>query len=174
MRVAKNFECQICNRLFTTQSALKKHDGTHTDDKLDLKVDGKILRVNNQSISKVTEKKCLDHKKSIKLEPVADGKMLFKCKMCPRKYATRQWKAHRKSYHKRQKLCIECTLCGKIFKDGIKNVEYKKLRVHEGMHRKQVEVKASKTCKECQKRFQTPWKLRQHMVIHDKERVCHI
>ena len=119
----------------------------------------------------VTEKESIDpDMKSIKLEPMADGKKLFKCKMCSRKFEAKQMKDHRQSSHKHQKLFIECSLCGKIFKDEPKNIEYKKLFSHERKHRKQDNAEALKTCKECHKRFSTPWKVKKHMIIHDKLR----
>ena len=127
-------------------------------------------QTDDQSLSIVSEEKFLDPKKSIRSEPMAGGKNLFKCKMCSRKYEAGQLKDHRKSYHEHQKLCIECTLCGKIFKDGFKNIEYKKLFSHERKHSKQDNAEALKTCKECHKRFSTPWKVKKHMIIHDKLR----
>ena len=90
--------------------------------------------------------------------------------MCSWKYEARQLKAHRKSYHKHQKLCIECTLCGKIYKDGSRNMHYRKFLIHELKHRKQVKAEASRTCKVCRTIFPTQSKLKKHIVIHDEKR----
>ncbi|XP_064651993.1 zinc finger protein 91-like [Lineus longissimus] len=154
--VTYQYNCQVCNKSFSTVSNLNRHMVTHSGDK------PFACEHCEKRFTQATH-----YKRHVVTTHGTGGSQHFICMHpgCGRKYAyDHDLKSHMSQVHGNQK--FPCPVCGKRF-----NTEYNVRRhqsVHELARGDKQEVQLNFKCEGCAWRFKTEKALKRHMMSHKK------
>lgn len=152
-----NVVCPICDKSFSTKSALKIHVANHTDDgKLACESCGKLVNKFRMEIHMMTH-----------------GEKKFTCEICGKKFAQPAGLNQHVQFHGEKKpkkpvdiAKLTCNICQKVLATNVSLY----------MHRKQVHGERAILCPICGKSCGTRRALEEHKMVHtdEKPQLCKI
>lgn len=154
----KNFQCEVCKKMFKSRNHLNDHVRTHTGEK------PYICEICNKSFSQKTNLKThgLRH----------TGERRFSCHICPKKFT---YKHHflQHSHSCTGENSYECEICGKKFTNG--QIMKKHMRLHSEEKPFTCKFCEENKCCECSESFKSENDLQQHIQIHKllKSFICY-
>lgn len=153
IHLAKQSQCDICNKVFPNERYMKRHRNTHSGPNHRCDQCGKMYKV---------QKALRNH---IKRHDATYKPPEFKCDMCHKSFCNNYiLECHKRSEHLGIKKSFLCSTCGKSF--TTKHTLQQHVNVHIGAR--------PYKCDKCDKAFSYESALRDHKFIHDgiKQFIC--